>query len=78
MAKTIGRGAIERTISGVNAPSREAKQHIGVHHRFGQGAQLGILRETLLVRIHAFVAAFVNHAFGVHRVMFSRFTPRRT
>src|SRR5208282_3310521 len=48
-----------------HATDGESEEHIGARHSLGQRTQLGVLREALLVRIHACRAALVNHSLGV-------------
>ncbi len=66
IAKTIGRGAIERTISGVIAPFTDRPRNTSAFcHGLGQSAKISIDGETLFVRIHSLGAALVDHTFGV-------------
>ena len=66
MAKTIGSGAIERTMSPIDRTLHgEPGENIGADHRFGERAQCCLLGEALFVRVHALLAAFIDHTLGV-------------
>ena len=48
-----------------HATNRKSEEHVGVDHSLGERAQLGVLRETIFVRIHACGPALANHSLGV-------------
>src|SRR5208282_5644967 len=48
-----------------HATDRESEEHIGAYHRLSQRTQFRVLREALLVWIHARRAALVNYSLGV-------------
>ena len=66
MAKMIGFGAIEATISGVTAPFwREAEEGVRALHRLRQRAPVGDGGMGRFPLVHALGAALVDHALGV-------------